>query len=154
MNIFDDALRSIIKNEAARASILEIGDTSHHFKCLGKFYKAIGSKIDWSRIPRAIERSEPNQRRQHDSCVKFFDEVRATYALQGDICYAGDGPSSIGLTANIEALRRILPRIVDLPQHHYFFATDYSWCMSFTMEGDMAFGFAYAAQRPPPTVPG
>ncbi|AOZ04640.1 hypothetical protein [Cupriavidus malaysiensis] len=145
---FHDAeLRQILRKEIESHRITELGDSSPFFAQLAKAYPALGSRVDWALVPNSIERVEEDESLQAEQFVKFFDEVVRTFGLCGDAVYLGDSATDFALSGSLECLREMFPELLAIPQHHYLVGPDSSWCLCFTMEGDMGFGF-----RPPSTL--
>jgi hypothetical protein len=107
---------------------------------LAGIYPTVGSKIDWKRVPGAIEDFEEDQSRHFVRFIEFFDEMRARFCLDGQVLYVGDSATDFVLAGSMDAMRRVLAVLVEVPQHHYFVGPNGSWCMCMTMEGDMGFG--------------
>jgi hypothetical protein len=105
-------------------------------------YPTLGSKIDWSRVPNSIERFEEDTTLQVERFVSFFDEVAQKFGLAGDVVYVGDSATDFALAGAMEHMKEALPELLGIPQHHYFIGSECSWCICFTMEGDMSFGFS------------
>ncbi|MGJ5176510.1 hypothetical protein ACQR16_31080 [Bradyrhizobium oligotrophicum] len=140
MSTYEDDLRQALTGELAAGAIRELADSGVVFGEISKRFPVNGSKIDWTRVAGAIEQCESDPLLQHDQFVRFFDSVRSSFSLDGPAIYVGDGATSFGLFGSLESFRKVLPAILDIPQHHYFVGPGYSWCLSLTMEGDMAFG--------------
>jgi hypothetical protein len=140
VSTFDDELRLALKAQLESGLLLEAGSAADILRTLSKRFPTSGSKIDWDRVPGAIERSEANETDQLTEFVDFFDEVRTKFNLIGPVIYAGDGPTDLALQGSLDEFRRALSEILTIPQHHYFVGANYAWCLAFTMEGDMAFG--------------
>jgi len=140
-NFFEDGLRQALRNEIESHRIRELGDSSPFFEQLMKAFPVCGSKIDWDQVPDAIECVEEDRDLQVVQFAKFFDKVIQRYCLSGDVVYAGDGVTDFALGGLLECMREALPELLSVPQHHYLVAPDSSWCICFTMEGWMGFGF-------------
>ncbi|MDF0584160.1 hypothetical protein [Bradyrhizobium yuanmingense] len=140
-NFYEAELRKALRKEIESHRIRELGDSSPFFAQLTKAYPAGGSKIDWGRVPGSIERVEEDEALQVEQFAKFFDEVIQTFRLSGDVVYVGDSATDFALTGSLECMREVLPELLAVPQHHYIVGPDSSWCVCFTMEGDMGFGF-------------
>jgi hypothetical protein len=141
MNSYEDDLRNTLKAEFDSGDLRDIGDATGVFELLSKAYPVIGSRIDWDQVPDSIEKTgeEPLQLERF---ADFFDQMCSKFGLDGAILYAGDSATDFALeSCSIEVIRRALPHLIEIPQHHYFIGPRYSWCMCLTMEGDMAFGF-------------
>ncbi|WP_157655781.1 hypothetical protein [Burkholderia ubonensis] len=140
-NFYESEVRRVLEKDFSSGALQIIGESSEIFKMLAISYPAIGSKIDWSEVPGAILAFEENDSLQVEKFIGFFDEIVAKYSLVGDVVYVGDSATDFSLKASVEKIRQILPELLDIPQHHYFVGSDFSWCMCLTMEGDMGFGF-------------
>jgi len=145
-NFYEAELRKALRTEIESHRIRELGDSSPFFAQLAKAYPASGSKIDWGRVPGSIERVEEEEALQAEQFAKFLDEVIQKFRLSGDVVYVGDSATDFALAGSLECMRKVLPELLAVPQHHYLVGPDSSWCVCFTMEGDMGFGF-----RPSPT---
>lgn len=141
MNFYEMELRKSLKSDFESGLIRVVGDSSQFFGELAQNYPVSGSKIDWAKVPASIERFEDQEPLQIERFMEFFEEVDARFQLLGDIIYVGDSATDFALEASIEDMRRILPTLLKVPQHHYFIGRNYAWCICFTMEGDMGFGF-------------
>ncbi|HRN83056.1 MULTISPECIES: hypothetical protein [Nitrosomonas] len=147
MSTYEDDLRHSLKAEFDTGRIREVVDAAKVFSQLSKVYPTSGSKIDWKNIPGAIERTEEDKSLQLERFVEFFDEMCSRFELAGVILYVGDSATDFALEGTVDAFRRVLPELVEIPQHHYFVGPACSWCICLTMEGDMGFGRATAPLR-------
>lgn len=145
MSTYEDDLRLALKPEFDADQIREVGDAANIFGSLLKVYPASGSKIDWKRVSGAIESAEEDESLQIERFVEFFDEMCLKFALAGPVLYVGDSATDFALEGTVESIRRALPELVGIPQHHYFIGPNCSWCLCMTMEGDMGFGRVAAA---------
>jgi hypothetical protein len=146
LGTYDEELREALKLDFESGSIRELGDSLQFFQILSEEYPCKGSKIDWSRVPNSTERAEGDACLQSDRFISFFDEMREKYGLTGIVLYIGDSATDCALEGAIDTMRLVLAELLNIPQHHYFIGPDYTWCMSYTMEGDMAFGFRPSAE--------
>lgn len=142
MTTYEDDLRQALKPAFDAGQICEIGDAAAVFGALSKAYPTSGSKIDWKRVPGAIESAEEDESLQFERFVEFFDEMRSRFDLAGPVTYAGDSATDFALEGTVDAIRLALPVLIEIPQHHYFIGPACSWCICLTMEGDMGFGRA------------
>ena len=124
--------------------LVSLRDSSTFFARLARAYPVSGSKIDWGRVPHAIERND--EQSNVEEFVSFFDEVVDKYRLTGEVIYVGDSATDIAFASSVECVRGVLPVLLAIPQHHYLIGPETSWCMCFTMEGDMGFGFSTGCQ--------
>lgn len=98
-----------------------------------------GSKIDFERIHGSSFSICNNSELESLEFAEFFDERIIENHLEGLIYYVGDGCTNVRIKGEIPDFKLILHLIFQIPEHHYFVAEDFSWCMSFTMEGCMGF---------------
>ena len=54
----------------------------------------------------------------------------------------GDGLTDFTLSGSIEGFEGLLGDFFEVPHHHYFLGGNLDWCMCFSMEGNMSFGFS------------
>lgn len=146
-NFYEAELRRALQAALESNRIKELGDSSPFFAQLMKTYPASGSKIDWDRVPGSVERFDDEEAIQAVQFTEFFDEIVHKFCLAGDVIYVGDSATDFALTGSMECVREALPELLAVPQHHYLIGPESSWCMCFTMEGGMGFGF-----RPSPTM--
>ena len=140
-DFFETGLRQALRKEFESHRLRELGDSSPFFSQLMEAFPVCGSKIDWDRVSDSIERVEEDIDLQTGQFAEFFDEVNQRCCLSGDVVYVGDGVTDFALVSSLKCMREILPELLAVPQHHYLVAPDSSWCMCFTMEGWMGFGF-------------
>ena len=140
MNTYEADLRQALKVELDAGYLREVGKAAEIFDLLAKVYPVSGSKIDWKRVPGAIETTEEDHSLQADRFAEFFEEMRSRFRLADPVLYAGDSATDFALEGSMDAMQRALTDLIDVPQHHYFVGPNGSWCICMTMEGDMAFG--------------
>ncbi|TKC89447.1 hypothetical protein FAZ69_10950 [Trinickia terrae] len=141
-NFYESELREALKEFFNSGGLRVIGESSAVFKKLAGVYPAGGSKIDWTRVPGSVGRVEEQDDLQAEKFAEFFDEMAAKFALSGDVIYVGDSATDFALGGSIATIRKILPELLSVPQHHYIVGPGCSWCICLTMEGDMDFGLA------------
>ena len=142
MSTYEEDVRFSLKDDINAGLISETGEAELVFKELGKNFPVLGSKIDWDKIPGSIIDFEKCKEMQEKRFCKFFDDVRAKFSLSGDVIYVGDSATDFSLLGSIDTIRRHLPDLLEVPQHHYFVGVGCSWCICLTMEGDMGCGMA------------
>ncbi len=147
MSTYEENLRRALKAQLDAGDIREVGSSDTVFAQLSKTYPVSGSKIDWKRVPGAIECTEDDPFLQVERFVEFFEEMRSRFGLTGTVLYVGDSATDFALAGTVEAFRRALPELVAIPQHHYVIGRDFSWCICLTMEGDMGFGGVATSYR-------
>ncbi len=106
------------------------------FRQLGRNFPALGSNIDWSKVPNAIAIVGPT------APLPFVHAVRRRYGLAGPVEYAADGPGDFALRGELDGLVALLPFLLEVPAHRYLAATNAEWCFRFSFTDDADFGFA------------
>src|SRR5262249_4038288 len=94
-----------------------------YFDMLQKRFPVRGSKIDWDRVSMArVNRVDTADSEQYlDDAEAFAHDIQESERLYPDY--------------------RVVV-IGDMPQHTYVLAPDAEWCLAFTLEGDLCFGYA------------
>ncbi|MBI4511516.1 MAG: hypothetical protein HY698_17920 [Deltaproteobacteria bacterium] len=122
------------------------GAPDPYFRILERRFPVVGSKIDWERVPRAIVReTDPQDPERHarDAATLLLDVVEAEGISEERVVIAiGDSAMEKVVSLPLGVLRASIRDFLELPQHLYVLSEDASWCFSFTMEGDLAFGHA------------
>ncbi len=77
MTTFEDEIREALKVEFDTGSLKEAGTADEIFRLIKHGYPISGSKIDWRRIPGAIECFEEVKSKRPERFIQFFDEVCA-----------------------------------------------------------------------------
>jgi len=139
---YDQKILVALKREIDLGVLVVVSNPDEIFGQLGDSYHVCGSKICWSQIPGSVESHESDPTKQHAKNIEFFDEICRRYKLSGAVTYAGDSAIDFALQGSLSEIRKILPILLNVPQHHYIIDAGFAWCMSFTMEGDMAYGAA------------
>ena len=140
MSTYDDEIRQALRADFDGGSLIEAGDADDVFRLLASAYPACGSKIDWTRVSDAIECADNEGFDRSEKFVEFFDEVCNRLGLKGPVLYVGDSCTDFALAASVETMRRVLPVLLEVPQHHYLVGPNARWCFCLTMEGDIDFG--------------
>lgn len=139
-NYFEVELLRHLHGAIEAGAMLVEADSARYFSRLAQCYPVAGSKIRWSRIPGSIERHENAAGRQLAAGCDFFGEMVALHGLTGQAVHIGDNAVEFALLASVGEFARHLDALLSIPQHHYFVAADYAWCMVLGMEGGMSFG--------------
>ena len=124
------------------------GSPDSYFSILERRFPLVGSKIAWSQAPNSVMRetdSQDSERYARDAVKMLSDVVKAEGMADEQIVIAiGDSLMEDVVSLPLGILRESLSEFLELPQHLYVLPEDGSWCFSFTMEGDLAFGHAPA----------
>lgn len=142
MSAYDDDIARSIKTYLGAGTVAVIGVTEDFGDVLHRVFPFEGSKIDWDSLPLSVERHEYDQDLQMPAWVAFFEEMRHGFKLNGSAIYLGDNLTDVALRAPIEIMAGILPILLSVPQHNYIVHEHFLWCLCFTVEGDMAFGYS------------
>ena len=94
----------------------------------------VGSKIDWKKVTNNVG--------DKDNEIDFFLRIKSKFSLTGNVIYIGDSVTDFALIGSVEDIIKIFPKLLSIPQHHYFLDENFLWCFCFTTEGDVDFGFA------------
>jgi hypothetical protein len=115
-----------------------------YFRLLERRYPLGGSKIDWDRVPTGRVRPNADPARWTDEAVAFTEHVIKVERLDRGthVVAIGDGPVDVALRLSLQTLVSCLPTLLHLPQHTYALPPDGRWCLAFTMEGNLSFGYA------------
>ncbi|WFU22087.1 hypothetical protein QA649_28835 [Bradyrhizobium sp. CB1717] len=139
MSTYEQDIRRALKDELDSGCLTEIGLADDIFGLLRKAYPSSGSKIDWRRVPGAIECTDRDGSEQTARFLGFFDEMCGRFELSGPVIYVGDSATEFALAGSLETIRRVSPVLIEVPQHHYFVGPNASWCICLTMENDLDF---------------
>lgn len=116
------------------------------FRLLERRFPMIGSKIAWEKVPRAVVReTDPRDPDRHvrDAAKLLLDVTKAEgIAAEQVVIAIGDSAMEEAVSLPMGVLLESVRDFLELPQHLYVLPEDGSWCFSFTMEGDLAFGHA------------
>lgn len=139
LSSYDDEIRQALKDRFGANQLCDVGEATTFFAELAKVFPLAGSRVDWNRVPGAVEQVEKDQAAQVDRFVEFFREMRRRFSLQGVVTYVGDSATRFAIQGSVDSFTAVARVLFSIPQHHYFVGPDCSWCMCFTFEGDMAF---------------
>lgn len=140
---YQDEVGRLLAAEFDSGQLRIAGDSEPVFEQLQHVFPIQGSRIAWPAVPGSIERvAPPEPDEAQASTVAFFDELVRSHRLAGRVTYVSDNAIDFAIEGELAEVRNVLPRLLEaLPQHHYLVGANHAWCMSFTMEGDLAFGF-------------
>jgi hypothetical protein len=133
---FQELFRQRINNNDVK--IVEVSE--NYFSKLAEEFPIYGSKIDWDKVPDSNIEYNPYINRVASLC-NFFRKVIKEQKLSGNIVYINDSAFDCAYIFPLDTVVSHISDILEFPEHHYFVNEDFTWCFSFTMEGEMAFGF-------------
>ncbi|WP_208911692.1 hypothetical protein [Paracidovorax avenae] len=118
-------------------------------KILNENFYFLGSKIDWSKTKNHWRKDYNQQNITVDNLEKLtitrvqlenegFNEVIERFS---NVFYINDSSLDFGLKISKKSFWDIFEiLIINVPQHHYFFPPDGSWCLAITMGGFIDYG--------------
>lgn len=118
-------------------------------KILGENFKFLGSKINWSQTKNHWSKNYNKENITIDNSKKLklikeylnskgFNEIVERFP---NIFYINDSSLDFGIRISKNSFWDIFEiLIIDVPQHHYFFPPDGSWCVAITMGGFIDYG--------------
>ena len=109
------------------------------FDSLESAFPVAGSKIDWNEVPGSVYLF--SQGAKQADFEHFYHANAIRMGLRTPAFYLSDAALSFAIGGDVGSIGQHLPAILENPEHHYFAAQDFSWCMALTMEGDLNFGF-------------
>ena len=138
-NYWDQQVRRSLRPALESGQLTIVDEVDELFGRLETAFPVEGTKIDWAEVPGSSYLF--SQGGQREDFERFFHQNAPRMGLDTPAYYVSDAALSFAIAGNVRSMGRCLPAILDNPQHHYFVARDFSWCMALTMEGDMNFGF-------------
>lgn len=123
------------------AGIIKVFHSNSSFvQGLEKAFRFEGSKIRWDLVSGHISLTEV----QPESGIfrRFFSDRGRELGGDRAAIYLNDDLVDCALSASMFAFERHLSEIISIPAHHYFIADDFEWCMAYTFEGDIDFGWS------------
>ncbi|WP_446652906.1 hypothetical protein [Blastomonas sp.] len=107
---------------------------------LERAFQFEGSKIRWDLARGHISLTEDEL--NYGTFRRFFNDLGRELGHDMAAFYLNDNLVQCALGASLFAFERHLGEIISIPAHHYFVAKDFKWCMAYTIEGDIDFGWS------------
>lgn len=139
---FDSELKKSLRKEVFAGRLRFIDCSQRLFEKMARQLPLDGSRVDWARTIRFSEEHFGSDDSAKIRFMIFFDKCLAQIQLRGDIFYVGDALTELAIAGDQFAMRKALPQILQVPQHHYFMDETVSWCLALSMEGDAGFGLS------------
>ena len=142
----EEELLAELRREYAIEEVEVEPSSVDYFRRLEERFPMWGSKIDWDHVPRSrtlhLETSDSEV--YFNQAEALANEIWSAAKIDFDrqVVVIGDSATEVALKMRLQVLQSCLRRILTMPQHTYVLAPDASWCMAFTMEGDVCFGYA------------
>lgn len=140
MSYYDEIIEDLFVSEINNASMTVFSkDNRTFFQCLQEKFPYGSSKINWGKTKGYKYLSSVSKKNKDILAYEnFFNENILDFVF----LYSGDGEIDCVFKGTKDAFRHKLNDLLEIPQHHYFVALDYSWCLCFTFEGDADFAFS------------
>ncbi|WP_143229769.1 hypothetical protein [Actinophytocola xanthii] len=130
----DNYWESVTYSEAPLAA-LERQDASVVFEWVQEHLPIAGSKIDWTRVQGKHDHWKFDNHEQLDA--KAIEEICKRVQQDSIVEHVGDGLSPVGVLFGESSVAAIVGALLEIPEHHYFLASDRSWIVVVTTEGDL-----------------
>jgi hypothetical protein len=114
---------------------LDRGDSSVVFAWLHEHLPVRGTKVDWSRAGgrHSHWKVDDDEHLASMTIAEICQRVNADSAVE----HVGDGLSPFGVRFGGADASSVAKALLEIPEHHYFVATDRSWLVVVTTEGDL-----------------
>lgn len=142
MNYFESQILEEIEPLISSGKLSFLSSCENVFSIIAAKFPISSSRIDWSLVPGSIERFLERGELEVVEFANFFKLVTEKEGLNGPVTYAGDGATDFSVIGSVAVISEIIPSLVSIPQHHFFLGSGGDWCINFTFEGDMAFGYS------------
>jgi hypothetical protein len=160
MNIPDQILNAISKTTVEIKVLLDLAvangemryetDSARYFDLLSKKFPVTFSRIDWTKVPDKVSVSafQHKQRGTFDmehhlvESMNFIQNLEPQIAEADTIILIGDNAIVGAYLMDFITLKKYFPYICMLSQHTYIIPAETHWCLNYTMEDDLYFGFA------------
>lgn len=120
-----------------------IEDSHPYFEKILNKYPIGFYRIDWEKLPHRemhIEKRYPNNKSDIENAVKkIFIEENILDNTMINICF--DGITEGGLSMSSKLFLFFASEILNSPQHIYVMPNDAKWCLNYTMERYLYFGY-------------
>ncbi len=140
MSYHEEQLRQALSSPITAGVVEIMPSDSDVIRGLERAFPFVGSKIKWGGARGHLTATQI--RPDHEDFRRFFDARRNDLGGDRAAFYVNDGLLDGCARASLFTYQRHLNSILSLPGHHYFVAEDFSWCIAYTMEGDIDFGWS------------
>lgn len=143
--------------------ICRINEPGRYAALVNQRFPFVLNRIDWSKIPGYLllpaapktndEMRNPDRyfERRATEFHAFINDAAAKHGIgmETPVLFMGDGNSFV-LRMAFAALVEYSTRLFSYPQHAYVIPMNGEWCLNYTFEDDLFFGFAL---KPFPNLP-
>lgn len=110
-------------------------DEAAVFAWLSSNLPVVGTKIDWDKVGETHEHWHLDDEAALQALAR--EEVCSRVQRCGPAVHAGDGLSPTGVHVPHENCANVIAALLAIPEHHYFLASDHTWLVVVTTEGDL-----------------
>lgn len=160
MNIHDQIENAISKTTIEIQVLLDVAvangemryetDSASYFDLLSKKFPVTFSRIDWTKVPDKVsisafqdkQRGVFDMKHHLEESMKFIQDLEPQIAGVETIILIGDNAIVGAYLMDFITLKKYFPYICMLSQHTYLIPVEIHWCLNYTMEDDLYFGFA------------
>ncbi|TWP23463.1 hypothetical protein ETU10_06970 [Apibacter muscae] len=113
----------------------------NYYNLINNKFPFVGSKIDFSKL-KDTQYKKLSIKNKIGDCIEFIDEVLQIdrIDLNQDVIYLGDSLTENVYSFSLKNLDKIIPYILDIPQHHYILSEKMEWCIYISFENYIEFG--------------
>jgi len=148
MNLNKEIIEKLTPFASKNEVIIE-EDQDNLISILSENFKFLGSKINWSQTKNYWSKNYNKENITIDNSIKL-KLIKGYLKSQGfneiidrspNIFYINDSSLNFGIKISKNSFWDIFEiLIINVPQHHYFFPPDGSWCVAITMGGFIDYG--------------
>ncbi len=142
-NIYEDEFIQLIRLKY-NDSVEIITDSSQHCRLIEKRFPFSGSKISWEQVPNSINIYLKDEEKLLITVLDLISELEEKDFINSkeNIIVVGDGQFDFSYKLELEDLKTILKKIIDLPQHLYLMQENANWVLAVTSQRYIGFGEA------------
>jgi hypothetical protein len=154
-NIHDDGLLGELEQPLRSGVIRKTDDLDEGAALVNQRFPFLLNRIDWEKMPGHLllpaaaktgdEARDPDRyfARRAPEFRAFIEDIANKHdiAMQTQVLFMGDSVS-FALRMTLAVLTEYSPKLFSYPQHVYVIPESADWCLSYTFEDDLFFGFA------------
>jgi hypothetical protein len=128
--------------KAERLKYLENSD--EYFEKIIKRFPITANRIDWDLIPHRAELIGKNYANKNEKISAFLKDLclSENWDLSQDIFICFDGYTQGALSMKLKLLLENAYEIFSLPQHTYVIPENCAWCINYSFEDILYFGYS------------
>jgi hypothetical protein len=94
----------------------------------------VGTGVDWARVVGSHRHWFAES---DDDISTIVVEFLSAVRNRGDVTHIGDALSPCDVRITSDEMGKVLPALLEIPEHHYLVSDDRTWCGVFRIEGDV-----------------